>query len=69
MHQVQIRLPSDCCDQTVQEMRRWMKAHGCEPIDFYVHDLEHQTAAVVIEFKNEHERCAFADQFAGADGD
>jgi hypothetical protein len=69
MHQIQIRLPSDDCDGIVQEMRRWMKAHGCEPVDFFVHDLEHHTAVAVIEFKNETDRCAFAEQFATTDGD
>jgi len=28
MHQIQIRLPSDDCDGTVQQMRDWLKAHG-----------------------------------------
>jgi hypothetical protein len=69
MHQIQIRLPSDDCDGTVQEMRRWMKAHGCEPVDFSVRDLKHHTAVAVIEFKNESDRCAFAEQFAAMDGD
>ncbi len=69
MHQIQIRLPSDDCDGTVQQMRDWLKAHRCEPVDFCCHDLEHNTTVVVIEFKNESERCAFAEQFADADGD
>ena len=69
MHQIQIRLPSDDCDGAVREMHRWMKAHGCEPVDFFVHDLEHNTAVVVIEFKNEGDRCAFAEQFVSMDGD
>ena len=69
MHQIQIRLPSDDCDGMVRDMRRWMTAHGCEPVDFFVHDLEHNTAVVVIEFKNESDRCAFADQFVPMDGD
>ncbi len=70
MHQIQIRLPSDDCDRTVQEMRDWLKAHRCEPVDFCCHDLDlgTHTTVVVVEFKNERERCAFADQFAGADG-
>jgi hypothetical protein len=69
MHQIQVRLPSDYCDQTVQEMRRWMKSHGCEPVDFCCHDLGHETSVVVVEFANESQRCAFAEQFAEADGD
>jgi hypothetical protein len=71
MHQIQIRLPSDNCDGTVQQMRDWLRAHRCEPVDFYCHDLDQgsHTAVVVVEFKTESERCAFADQFASADGD
>ena len=68
MHEIQIRLPSDDRDQTVQEMRRWMKTHGCEPVDFSCHDLGHHTTVVVVEFKNESERCAFSEQFGDADG-
>ena len=37
--------------------------------DFCCHDLEHQTTVVVAEFKTESERCAFLEQFAGADCD
>ena len=68
MHEVQIRLQSENCDQTVQEMRRWIKTHRCKPVDFSCHDIGHQTTVVVVEFKNESERCAFAEQFEGADG-
>jgi hypothetical protein len=69
MHQIQIRLPSCDCDQTVQEMRDWMKTHRCEPVDFSCHDLGRRTTVVVVDFKDERERCAFADQFAAVDGD
>ncbi|HKF71567.1 MAG TPA: hypothetical protein VKB68_07450 [Stellaceae bacterium] len=69
MHQIQIRLPSCDCDQTVHEMRDWMKTHRCEPVDFSCHDLGRRTTVVVVEFKDESERCAFAEQFAAVDGD
>jgi len=69
MHQIQFRLPSDDCDQTVQEMRRWLKTHGCEPVDFSCHDLGHHITVVVVEFENERQRCAFGEQFAESDGD
>ncbi len=70
-HQIQIRLPSCDSDASVRQMRDWLKAHRCEPVDFYCHDLDEgsRIAVVVVEFKNESDRCAFADQFAGADGD
>jgi len=32
MHDIQIRLPSDDHDKPVQQMRRWMRAHHCEPL-------------------------------------
>ena len=68
MHEIQIRLPSDDCDEPVQQMRRWMKTHHCEPLQFYCHDLGRHTAVVVAEFKTESERSSFADQFAPQDG-
>ena len=68
MPQIQIRLPSDCCDEPIQRMRSWMTAHRCEPLDFSIHDLEHQTTVVVVDFKNESELSSFAEQFAAEDG-
>ena len=68
MHEIQIRLPSDDCDDSVQRMRRWMKGHHCEPLDFSSHDLGHHTTVVVAEFKTESERRRFAKQFAAEDG-
>ncbi len=70
-HQLQIRLPSGYCDGPVQQMRDWLKVHRCEPVDFYCHGLDDgsRTAVVVIEFRNESDRRAFADRFAGANGD
>jgi hypothetical protein len=69
MHEIQIRLPSDDCDEPIQQMQRWLKAHHCEPLDFSVHDLEHHTTVVVVEFKTESELSSFAEQFATQDGD
>jgi hypothetical protein len=45
-----------------------LKAHRCEPVQFSCHDLGHRTTVVVVEFKNEAERCSFAEQFAAMDG-
>jgi hypothetical protein len=64
MHEIQIRLPSDDCETPVQQMRSWMKAHRCEPLDFSCHDLGHRTTVVVVEFKTESERRSFAREFA-----
>ena len=64
MHEIQIRLPSDECDKPVQQMRYWMKAHHCEPLDFSCHDLGHRTAVVVVDFKTESELKSFAQQFS-----
>ena len=69
MPEIQIRLPSDDCDEPIQQMRRWLKARRCEPRDFSVHDLEHHTTVVVVDFMTESERCSFAEQFAAQDGD
>ena len=66
MHEIQIRLPSDHCDEPVQQMRQWMKAHRCEPVDFSCHDLGRRTAVVVVDFKTENELKSFAQQFAAA---
>jgi hypothetical protein len=68
MHEIQIRLPSDDCDDSVQQMRRWMKVHHCEPLDFSCHDLGHHTTVVVAEFKTESEQRCFAKEFAAEDG-
>lgn len=68
MPEIQIRLPSDCCDEPIQQMRSWMKAHQCEPLDFSCHDLGHRTTVVVVEFKDESELGSFAEQFAAQDG-
>ena len=64
MHEIQIRLPSDNCTEPVQEMRYWMKARRCEPLDFSFHDLGRRTAVVVVDFKTEGELKSFAQQFA-----
>jgi hypothetical protein len=64
MHEIQIRLPSDDCEAPVQQMRSWMKAHRCEPLDFSCHDLGHRTTVVVVGFKTETERRCFAQEFA-----
>jgi hypothetical protein len=64
MHEIQIRLPSDNCDEPVQRMRGWMKAHHCEPLDFSFHDLGRRTAVVVVDFKTESDLKSFAQQFA-----
>jgi hypothetical protein len=69
MPEIQIRLPSDDCDELIQLMRRWLTAHHCEPRDFSVHDLEHQTTVVVVDFMTESELGSFAEQFAAEDGD
>ena len=69
MYQVQIRLPSDDCDESIQQMRQWLKAHHCEPVDFSCHDLEHHTTVVVVEFKTGSEMGSFAEQFAAEEGD
>jgi hypothetical protein len=65
MHEIQIRLASDRCDEPIQQMRRWMKAHQCAPLDFSCHDLGHHTTVVVAEFKTESEVNSFAEKFAG----
>ena len=64
MHKIQIRLPSDHCDEPVQQMRGWIKAHQCELLEFSCHDLGRRTTVVVVEFKTESERSSFAEQFA-----
>jgi hypothetical protein len=68
MHEIQIRLPSDDCDEPMQQMRGWMKVHHCEPLEFSCHDLGHRTTVVVVEFKSESELSSFAEQFAAQDG-
>jgi hypothetical protein len=68
MHEIQIRLPSYDCDEPVQQMRFWMKAHHCAPLDFSCHDLGHRTTVVVVDFKTESELRSFAQEFAAAHG-
>ena len=68
MPEIQIRLPSDCCGETIQQMRSWMKAHHCQALDFSCHDLGRHTTVVVVEFKTERELSSFAEQFATQDG-
>jgi hypothetical protein len=68
MHEIQIRLASDRCDEPIQQMHCWMKAHQCAPLDFSCHDLGHHTTVVVVEFKTERERSSFAEHFAAQDG-
>ena len=63
MHEIQIRLPSDHCDEPVQQMRSWIKAHHCEPLDFSCHDLGHRTMVVVVDFKTQSELSSFAQEF------
>ncbi len=67
MPEIQIRLPSDDCEQQVQQMRDWLKTHRCE-CALSCHDLGHRTTVVVVEFKTEAELCSFAEQFAAMDG-
>jgi len=64
MHEIQIRLPSDDCEEPVQRMRSWIAAHHCEPLQFSCHDLGRHTAVVVVEFKTESELSSFAEEFA-----
>jgi len=45
-----------------------MKAHHCEPSQFYCHDLGRHTAVVVVEFKTESDVNSFRAQFAVEDG-
>ena len=66
MHEIQIRLPSQDCDQPLQQMRGWMVAHRCTPLDFSCHDLGHRTTVVVVDFKTKRELKSFAREFATA---
>lgn len=65
MHTVQIRLPNNACEGPMQQMRGWIDAHHCEPVQFSHHDLGRQTAVVVVEFNAASDANSFAKKFAG----